>query len=34
VLCNTDGDGGMEVADALSGLVLGVPGARTKVPGR
>jgi CubicO group peptidase (beta-lactamase class C family) len=33
-LCNTDGDGGMEVADALSGLVLGIPGTKTNVPGR
>jgi CubicO group peptidase (beta-lactamase class C family) len=33
-LCNTDGDGAMEIADAISGLVLGVPGAKTKVPGR
>ncbi|MFI5119271.1 MAG: serine hydrolase domain-containing protein [Thermoanaerobaculia bacterium] len=33
-LCNTDGDVGMEVADAIAGLVLGVPGAKTTVPGR
>ena len=33
-LCNTDGDVAMEVADAMSGLVLGVPDTRTKVPGR
>jgi CubicO group peptidase (beta-lactamase class C family) len=33
-LCNTDGDVGMEVADAMAGLVLGVPGAKTTVPGR
>lgn len=33
-LCDTDGDVGMEVADAISGLVLGVPGTKTKVPGR
>lgn len=33
-LCNTDGDAAMEVADALAGLVLGVPGTKTNVPGR
>jgi CubicO group peptidase (beta-lactamase class C family) len=33
-LCNTDGDAAMEVADAMAGLVLGAPGAKTKVPGR
>lgn len=34
VLCNTDGEAAMEIADAISGLVLGVPGAKTKAPGR
>lgn len=34
VLCNTDGDPAMEIADAMAGLVLGVPGAKTKRPGR
>ena len=33
VLCNTDGDAAIEVADAMTGLVLGVPGERTKRPG-
>jgi CubicO group peptidase (beta-lactamase class C family) len=33
VLCNTDGDVAMEVADALAGLVLGAPGAKTQRPG-
>jgi len=33
-LCNTDGDVAMEVADAMASLVLGVPGTKTKVPGR
>ncbi|HEY3349555.1 MAG TPA: serine hydrolase domain-containing protein [Thermoanaerobaculia bacterium] len=32
VLCNTDGDVAMEVADAIAGLVLGVPGAKTVRP--
>lgn len=32
VLCNTDGDTAMEVADAMAGLVLGVPGAKTERP--
>lgn len=32
VLCNTDGDVAMEVADAMAGLVLGVPGAKTQRP--
>lgn len=32
VLCNTDGDAAMEVADAMAGLVLGAPGARTQRP--
>jgi len=34
VLCNTDGDAGMEVADAMAGLVLGAPDAKTQRPGR
>jgi CubicO group peptidase (beta-lactamase class C family) len=34
VLCNTDGDAAMEVADAMAGLVLGVPDAKSVVPGR
>ena len=34
VLCNTDGDTAMEVADAVAGLVLGVRDAKTAVPGR
>jgi CubicO group peptidase (beta-lactamase class C family) len=33
-LCNTDGDTAMEISDAMAGLLLGVPGAKTKVPGR
>jgi D-alanyl-D-alanine carboxypeptidase len=33
VLCNTDGDVAMEVADAMAGLVLGAPGAKTQRPG-
>jgi len=33
-LCNTDGDVAREVADAMSGLVLCAPGAKTNVPGR
>jgi D-alanyl-D-alanine carboxypeptidase len=33
VLCNTDGDVAMEVADAMAGLVLGAPDARTRRPG-
>ena len=33
-LCNTDGDVAREVADAMSALVLGAPGAKTDVPGR
>jgi len=33
VLCNTDGDVAMEVADAMAGLVLGVPDAKTPRPG-
>lgn len=33
VLCNTDGDAAMEVADAMAGLVLGVPDAKTSRPG-
>jgi CubicO group peptidase (beta-lactamase class C family) len=33
VLCNTDGDAAMEVADAMAGLVLGVPDAKTRRPG-
>jgi CubicO group peptidase (beta-lactamase class C family) len=33
VLCNTDGDAAMEVADAMTGLVLGAPGAKTQRPG-
>ena len=32
VLCNTDGDVAMEVADAMAGLVLGAPGAKTQRP--
>ncbi len=32
VLCNTDGDAAMEVADAMAGLVLGVPDAKTRRP--
>lgn len=34
VLCNTDGEVAMEVADAMAGLVLGVPDAKTVRPGR
>jgi len=34
VLCNTDGDAGMEIADEIAALALGVPGTKTKVPGR
>ena len=33
VLCNTDGDTAMEVADAMTGLALGVPDAKTPRPG-
>jgi len=33
VLCNTDGDVAMEVADAMAGLALGAPGAKTQRPG-
>jgi CubicO group peptidase (beta-lactamase class C family) len=33
VLCNTDGDVAMEVADAMAGLVLGAPDAKTRRPG-
>ncbi len=32
VLCNTDGDATMEVADAMAGLVLGAPDAKTRRP--
>lgn len=32
VLCNTDGDTAMEVADAMAGFVLGEPGAKTQRP--
>jgi len=32
VLCNTDGDVAMEVADAMAGLVLGAPSAKTQRP--
>lgn len=34
VLCNTNGDGAMEVGDAMAGLVLGAPDAKTRRPGR
>ena len=34
VLCNTDGDVAMEVADAMAGLLLGAPDAKTQRPGR
>ena len=33
VVCNTDGDVAMEIADAMAGLVLGAPDARTQRPG-
>lgn len=33
-LCNTDGDVAREVADAMAGLVLGLPDTKTTVPGR
>ncbi|MGZ6971758.1 MAG: serine hydrolase domain-containing protein [Thermoanaerobaculia bacterium] len=33
-LCNTDGDVAREVADAMSGLLLGAPDAKTRVPAR
>ena len=33
VLCNTDGDAAMEIADAMAGLVLGAPDAKTQRPG-
>jgi D-alanyl-D-alanine carboxypeptidase len=33
VLCNTDGDAATEVADAMAGLLLGVPDAKTQRPG-
>ena len=33
VLCNTDGNAAMEVADEMAGLVLGAPGAKTQRPG-
>ncbi len=33
VLCNTDGEEAMEVADAMAGLLLGAPDARTRRPG-
>ncbi|HSB63841.1 MAG TPA: serine hydrolase domain-containing protein [Thermoanaerobaculia bacterium] len=33
-LCNTDGDVGMKVADAMASLALGVPGTKTRVSGR
>lgn len=33
VLCNTDGDVAMQVADAMAGLVLGAPDAKTVRPG-
>ena len=32
VLCNTDGDAAMEVADAMAGLLLGAPGTKTRRP--
>ena len=34
VLCNTDGEAAMQIADAMAGLVLGAPDARTLPPGR
>ena len=34
VLCNSDGDTAMEVADTMAGLVLGAPDAKTQPPGR
>lgn len=33
VLCNTDGDAAMEVADTMAGLLLGAPDAKTRRPG-
>jgi CubicO group peptidase (beta-lactamase class C family) len=33
VVCNTDGDAAMEIADAMAGLVLGTPDAKTQRPG-
>ena len=33
VVCNTDGDVAMEIADAMAGLVLGAPDAKTQRPG-
>lgn len=34
VLCNTDGEAAMQIADAMAGLVLGAPDAKTQPPAR